>query len=129
MWIAKTLEENDIGVEKEERVIHQLIKDSPELQSLRAKLKIADISRQRHQQLREKRLLELEQAARNATFHKEMEQHIAEETRKEQEQLHHRQMLQLVSKQSLDRQLIEKELQKQKEFEEKKQEHEKMDKH
>ena len=50
-WIANTLEVNDVGPEREERVIHQLIKDSPELQSLRAKLQIAEISRQRHQQV------------------------------------------------------------------------------
>ena len=50
-WIANTLEANDVGPEREERVIHQLIKDSPELQSLRAKLQIAEISRQRHQQV------------------------------------------------------------------------------
>jgi isoaspartyl peptidase/L-asparaginase-like protein (Ntn-hydrolase superfamily) len=46
-------------------------------------------------QLREKRIIELEEAARNATFHKAMEQHIAEESRKEQEQLQQRQMLQV----------------------------------
>lgn len=51
LWIAKTLEENDVGVEREERVIHQLIKDSPELRSLRAKLQMAEISRQRLQQV------------------------------------------------------------------------------
>lgn len=45
-------------------------------------------------QLREKRILELEQAARNASFHKAMEQHLAEEARKEQEQLRQRQLLQ-----------------------------------
>ena len=49
----------------------------------------------RNFQLREKRIIELEEAARNATFHKAMEQHIAEESRKEQEQLQQRQILQV----------------------------------
>ncbi|KAI5060393.1 hypothetical protein GOP47_0024813 [Adiantum capillus-veneris] len=128
LWIAKTLEENDRGVEREERVIHQLIKDSPELRILRAKLQMAEISRQRHHQLREKRILELEQAARNASFHKAMEQHLAEEARKEQEQLRQRQLLQLISKQKLDQQLHEKDQQKQREHEEKILEHQEMNK-
>ncbi|KAJ7542156.1 hypothetical protein O6H91_10G092300 [Diphasiastrum complanatum] len=128
MWIAKTVEDHDTKFDREQRVLQQLIKGSSELKSLKTKLQVAEMNRQRHQQMQEKQVLELEEASRNAAYHKLMEKQLAEAQKKESAKTYHQQLLKVEAKMKLEEQLLEKEALRQLEREENQQVHEEMDK-